>query len=236
MAKCKMLWGKIRDWLAVPGKCFRRIFVKWKKIRKEAEEKEELFQKEPWENTFLEYSRQVIEQILRQKALDYRSFRPVLIDTDLPDQHFGEEDDVDQVLFQMEKGLNFLEICTDRPEHFENWKAHMEDEYGLIVRLVPKNREEPLYGNMVLDFERNSPMHMENFSKEVIYLPFQKRRWEILHPEEKEPVPVTGHERETGGKMSPETAENKEKPEQDYLDINVPIGYNMLAVMVKKND
>ena len=214
-------------------KIVKRYIWKILKSREAAEEKSDSVSAGlSWENPFLDAGRQVIEEILRYKKLDYRSFRPILIDTDCPDQHFGEEDDVDQLLFQMEKGLNFLEICTDRPEHFENWKAYMEEEYGLIVRLVPKNWQEPLYGNMVLDFERGSPMYMEHFPAEIIYLPFQKRRWEILQMKEKKAVPGDYPE---GGNAA-ETAENKEKPEQDCLDINVPIGYNMLAVKVKKNE
>lgn len=188
-----------------------------------------------WENPFLSYSRIIIEEILCLKHLDYRSFRPVLIDTDTPDQHFGEEDDVDLVLPQIERGLNFLEICTDRPEHFEDWKNRMEDEYGLIVRMIPKTVEEPLYGNMVLDFERNGKMRMEQFARDVIYLPFQKRRWEIRPAEEMEEDFTEDTEKCGMGERAQETAENKEKPGQDYLDINVPIGYNMLAVRVKKN-
>ena len=43
----------------------------------------------PWENPFLAYSRQVMEAVLRRKGMDYRAFRPIVIDTDMPGQHFG---------------------------------------------------------------------------------------------------------------------------------------------------
>ena len=81
----------------------------------------------PWENPFLAYSRQVMEAVLRRKGMDYRAFRPIVIDTDMPGQHFGEEDDVDQALAQMEQGLNFLESCTDSPQSFTDWKLPLEE-------------------------------------------------------------------------------------------------------------
>lgn len=222
---CSQIKGRVK----ILKRYFWKILKDRKKSREEAEGKRDSVSGGlTWENPFLDSGRDVIEEVLRYKNLDYRSFRPILIDTDFPDQHFGEEDDVDQVLSQIERGLNFLEICTDRPEYFESWKNYMEEEYGLIVRLVPKNWQEALHGNMVLDFERNSPMYMEHFPAEMIYLTFQKRRWEILYPDEKNSVPKE--------RKAAETAENKGKPEQDYLDINVPIGYNMLAVKVKKNE
>lgn len=174
---------------------------------------------EEYSNPYIAYSRQVIEQILQQKGMDYRGFRPVVIDTDTPDQVFGEEDDVDQVLSQMEDGLNFLEISTDRPEHFTDWKEYMEKEYGLIVRIVLKQGEDRLYGNMVLDFERHQPMWLERFPRETLYLPFQKIPWQLDICEN----------------MTEKAAQDKESSQEEYLDIKVPIGYNMLIVKVKKD-
>lgn len=214
------MWKRLWEWI-------RKLF----EMRAEPGRQESGSRKQdepPWENPFLFCSRQIIEEILRQKHLDYRSFRPTVIDTDVPNQNFAEEDDVDQVIAQMEEGLNFLEICTDRPEYFEARKEHMEEEYGLIVRLLPKSGDERLYGNMVLDFERNTPLRTEEFGRDRIYLPFQKRRWESLREEE------TDHGKNVS-KTEGKAAEIKEKPGQDDLDINVPIGYNMLAVRVKKN-
>ena len=64
------------------------------------------------------------EEMLESKAAErhdlleaYREFRPMILDTDSPEQVFGEEDDVDQILEQLYPGLNFLEICTDRPQY-----------------------------------------------------------------------------------------------------------------------
>ncbi|MCD8366232.1 MAG: hypothetical protein LUC83_10610 [Clostridiales bacterium] len=176
----------------------------------------------PWTNPYLRYSRSVIEEILKQKGMDYRAFRPILIDTDQPDQVFGEEDDVDQVLPQLERGLNFLEICTDRPDYFADWKDEMERDYGLLVRVVPKSHDVPLYGNTILDFERSATGHggfaeelFFRMTDEVIYLPFQKREWKAG----------------AAGQLP----ENAFEMDVDCLDINVPIGYNMLAVRVKRS-
>ncbi|MCD7922739.1 MAG: hypothetical protein LUE14_08805 [Clostridiales bacterium] len=144
---------------------------------------------------------------MKQRGLDYRTFCPILIDTDSPGQVFGEDDDVDQVLLQLEQGLNFLEICTDRPDYFADWKNCMEEEYGLIVRIIGKSRECPFYGNMVLDFERNQPMWMDRFTEDVIYLPFQKQKWYAQSDEKQD-----------------------EKSGTYILDINVPIGYNRVIV------
>lgn len=162
----------------------RDFFGKWKSIFQRRRQKagadagQENRESTPWVNPYLAYSRAVIETVLEMRGLDYRRFRPILIDTDCPGQVFGEEDDVDQVLAQLEDGLNFLEICTDRPDYFTDWKDYMEAEYGLIVRIVPKSRDMPLYGNMVLDFERNGEADVFRFPEDVIYLPFQKRKWE----------------------------------------------------------
>lgn len=181
-----------------------RRFLKWlRKLTGDRDTAEEVTQEE-WENPYLEESRLLIEQILTQKNLDYRRFRPIILDTDRPNQNFGEPDDVDLVLEQLEEGLNFLEICTDRPEHFLSLQERAARESGLLVRLLPGHAFEQTCGNMVLDFERCQPMWMERFAREVIYLPFYKRRW------------------------VPETAENGGKSRQDALDIGVPIGYNMM--------
>lgn len=85
-----------------------RRFLKWlRKLTGDRDTAEEVTQEE-WENPYLEESRSLIEQILTQKNLDYRRFRPIILDTDCPNRNFGEPDDVDLVLEQLEEGLNFL--------------------------------------------------------------------------------------------------------------------------------
>lgn len=175
---------------------------------------------EEWPNPYISGSRSVIEQILLQKGLDYRRFRPIILDTDCPDQKFGEVDDVDQVLDQLAEGLNFLEISTDRPDHFAERKNQMEQEYGLMVRVLSKSGDERKYGNIVLDFERHQPMWISRFEQNVLYLPFYKRRW----------IPVV---RESAGFPDEETYCDL-FPDEENLDIKVPIGYNMVIVKVDK--
>lgn len=191
---------------------FLERLKKWLRFpRKEkGAERGENTKEEEWQNPYLDDSRTFIEQILAQKGLDYRRFRPVLLDTDCPGQQFGEADDVDLVLEQLLDGLNFLEICTDRPEHFEELRNVMEREYGLLIRILPKQCSEKRHGNMVLDFERRGTLWIDSFSQDVLYLPFYKRRWR--------------------GKM----AENGADTGESELDIEVPIGYNMM--IVKKSE
>lgn len=187
----------------------RRLFGLFKKREKESGNRCQ-GEEQAWVNPYLSQSREIIEQILQQKMLDYRRFRPVILDTDCPGQNFGEEDDVDDVLEQLISGLNFLEICTDRPEHFEGVRNRLEKEYGLPVRILPKQNDGTLYGNMILDFERRQPLWIGKFAPEVLYLPFYKRRW------------------------NEKKAENDAGEGEDNLDIEVPIGYNMLIVKWKR--
>ncbi len=206
------------------GKWFeiiRNLFGRIRRAKKSGQESVQ--ESEEWLNPYISGSRSVIEQILLQKGLDYRRFRPIILDTDCPDQRFGETDDVDQVLDQLVEGLNFLEISTDRPEHFWDRKNRMEKEYGLMVRILSRSGDERKYGNMVLDFERHQPMWVGRFDQNVLYLPFYKRRWIPAGPEGE-----TSH-------MAGEQKESDLFPDEENLDIKVPIGYNMLIVKVDKN-
>ena len=190
---------------------FLKIKEVWERITGRRDtEKEKDTKPEEWINPYISESRNIIEQILHQKGLDFRRFRPVLLDTDCPGQQFGEADDVDRILDQLEDGLNFLEICTDRPEYFAGRKNRLEQEYGLMVRILSRNGREKRYGNMVLDLERHQPMRIREYDQDVIYLPFYKRKWK------------------------PVKAENSEFSGEENLDIEVPIGYNMMIVKVDK--
>lgn len=157
-------------------------------------------------NPYILQTRGILEQILTQKNISYRDFRPIVIDTDCPDQEFGEPDDVDLILEQLRDGLNFLEICTKRPEHFTTFCESVWNESGLLVRLLPDSDPEQKYGNVVLDLEREGLMHIKEFERDVLYLPFYKRVWKAKN-----------------GANSTETGAGN-------LDIEVPIGYNMLIV------
>lgn len=163
---------------------------------------------ELWQNPYIPYARQVIEEILGQKGLDYRSFRPIVIDVEdwECEPEIGRH--VEQVLEQLEEGLNFMEIRTDRPEHFQNWKTWMELEYGLLVKIRSHRDGGFGKGNMILDFSRQKHFPPETVPGHVIYLPFERVPWE------------------------PQTAENKEISGVSHLDIKVPIGYNMRIVKI----
>lgn len=189
-------------------------------LRGKRHEREPVPEPEEWLNPYISATRSVIEQILSQKGLDYRRFCPVILDTDCPGQNFGEADDVDQVLEQLVEGLNFLEISTDRPEHFEEWTDRAEQEYGLIARILPKSGDIKKYGNVVLDFERHQPMWVGRFGKNMLYLPFYKRRW-MPAVGEREGIPAKG-------------TFSDSFPDEENLDIKVPIGYNMVIVRVDK--
>lgn len=73
--------------------------------------------------------------------------------------------------------LNFLEICTDRPQYFAAFADRMEHECGLIVRILPLAEMHQSRAGMVLDLQRYGELHVREFRRDVIYLPFYKRRW-----------------------------------------------------------
>lgn len=183
---------------------------------------------ETTENPWIFATRSIIEQILWQKQdvireekeelggrltrkQLYRDFKPLIIDTDTPDQVFGEDDDVDQILRQLSPGLNFLEICTNRSEYFVSFTVWLEMEYGLMTRIFPLDAMQESHANVVLDLERQGIMYTDRLMPKVLYVPFYKRRWKIH-----------------------ETAVQTEEEKMQNLDIEVPIGYNVLIVKVDK--
>lgn len=210
---------------------FRKIWTYlcriWKK-RRNVQEEPDSPESETIENPWIFATRSIIEQILWQKRdvireekeelggrlsrkQLYRDFKPLIIDTDTPDQVFGEDDDVDQILRQLSPGLNFLEICTNRPEYFVPFTVWLEMEYGLMTRIFPPDAMRQSHANVVLDLERSGSMYINSFMPSVLYLPFYKRRWKI---------------HETAAQTGEQKAQN--------LDIEVPIGYNVLIVKVDK--
>lgn len=192
---------------------FFRLFQKWQRIFYDLRgrffrKKKELTPEAPEEmadNPWIDATRQVVEQILMKKGKDYRTFCPIVIDTDRPDQVFAETDDVDRILEQLYPGLNFLEIATDRPEHFFEMTEWLAEEYGLLARILPISELGQSHADTVLDLEREGELYMQKFSRNVLYLPFYKRRWREYQ----------------------KTGQN--------LDIEVPIGYNVVIVKVDKN-
>ena len=195
----------------------------WKKQRN-VQEEPNAPEPETIENPWIFATRSIIEQILWQKRdvireekeelggrltrkQLYRDFKPLIIDTDTPDQVFGEDDDVDQILRQLSPGLNFLEICTNRPEYFVSFTVWLEMEYGLMTRIFPPDAMRKSHANVVLDMERRGVMYTDRLMPNVLYVPFYKHRWKLHETEEQE---------------------------MQNLDIEVPIGYNVLIVKVDK--
>lgn len=195
----------------------------WKKQRN-VQEEPNAPEPETIENPWIFATRSIIEQILWQKRdvireekeelggrltrkQLYRDFKPLIIDTDTPDQVFGEDDDVDQILQQLSPGLNFLEICTNRPEYFVSFTVWLEMEYGLMTRIFPPDAMRQSHANVVLDMERRGVMYTDRLMPNVLYVPFYKHRWKLHETEEQE---------------------------MQNLDIEVPIGYNVLIVKVDK--
>ena len=187
----------------------------------------------PVENPWIDAAREIVEQILKQKGQTYRTFRPLIIDTDTPDQIFGEEDDVDRILRQLYPGLNFLELCTDRPEYFAEMTEWLAAEYGLLTQILPLKEMRRSQAGMVLDLQRQGELHIQKFAKNVIYVPFYKRRWRECQKTEQE----KSQEEQKIQKM---TAMSEKMPEntglvtEQNLDIEVPIGYNVVIVKVDK--
>ena len=195
----------------------------WKKQRN-VQEEPNAPEPETIENPWIFATRSIIEQILWQKRdvireekeelggrltrkQLYRDFKPLIIDTDTPDQVFGEDDDVDQILRQLSPGVNFLEICTNRPEYFVSFTVWLEMEYGLMTRNFPPDAMRQSHANVVLDMERRGVMYTDRLMPNVLYVPFYKHRWKLHETEEQE---------------------------MQNLDIEVPIGYNVLIVKVDK--
>lgn len=188
---------------------------------------------EPIDNPWINDTRKIVEQILMKKDQTYRRFRPLIIDTDTPDQVFGEEDDVDRILRQLYPGLNFLELCTDRPEHFAEMTEWLAAEYGLLTQILPLKEMRRSRAGMVLDLQRQGELHIQKFARDVIYVPFYKRRWRECQKTEQE----KSQEEQEIQKMtalSEKRPENTERIQGQNLDIEVPIGYNVVIVKVDK--
>ena len=218
-----------------------RVFQKWKKkfcdirgrFSQKAEEVSSECPKEPVDNPWIYATRQILEQILNQKGQTYRTFRPLIIDTDTPDQVFGEADDVDQILEQLYPGLNLLEIATERPEHFAEVAEWLAGEYGLLVRILPIDALHQSCADTVLDLQRQGELHMHEFSGDVIYVPFYKRRWcECQKTEQEKMAKAQMAQKMTAIPVN--WSENTEQMQGQNLDIEVPIGYNVVIVKVDK--
>ena len=116
-----------------------------------------------WENPYIDDFREILMQILEQRNRSFRDLKPTVIDTDCPEQSFLTEDDVDRLLNVLTDGLNYLEIRTDRPEHFRPFGERVYQESGLLVLICPKNQKNRTEGNLILDLERHGKAEPEKY-------------------------------------------------------------------------
>ncbi len=144
---------------------------------------QKLTEEEIWEeasaegNPFLPQLRWILEQILDKYAMDYRTFSPLLLDTDTPPESMLDEDDVELVLEQISNDLNFLRIATQRPEYFASYIERMYEDTGLVVQ-TSRREEISLEGiNVILDMERRGNCHYRYMKEGILYIPLYKRPW-----------------------------------------------------------
>lgn len=134
-----------------------------------------------YENPYLSQLREITEQILEKRQIKYASFAPVLID--------GNTEEIrEKVLSAAEDlsaDLNYLTILTDEPAYFQAFAEKLFEEQGLIVQIFEKNQinekdltNKKIYGNVLLDFERENEFITQSSFAEKIYIPIFKKAWE----------------------------------------------------------
>lgn len=158
---------------------FRKRIIRWWHRRKRQKEIEERTDDANKENIFLPYIREILEQVLKQKGLNYGEMKLVLIDGDTEPDSFLEEDEVELCLKQLSPDLNFLTILTDRPAYFREYVETMYEETGLPVRICDKIYSEKPEGNLWLDFEQQGCLKDLQYLEPAIYIPVHKKSWEI---------------------------------------------------------
>ena len=205
---------KIRERIRQIGKILR-AFIAGKKIKKR--ETASKASEASWENPYIDDFRQILLQVLEQRDRSFRDLKPVVIDTDCPDQSFLTADDTDRLLEVLAEGLNYLEIRTDRPEHFHGFVRRMYEESGLPVLLYPKAQRVKTEGNLILDLERKGKPDPENYPHSALYIPVQKKVWRGTVQTETKNAGKTGQE-------------------SGNLDIAVPIGYNIVTVKISRQN
>lgn len=129
------------------------------------------------ENPYLPRFRMILEQILGKYGMDYKNFHPLLIDTDTPPESMLDIDDVELVLEQISKDLNFLKIETERTEYFRAYIERMYEDTGLIVQTEEKG-EASLDGiNVVIDMEQEGNCNKKYIKEHIRYIPIYKKPW-----------------------------------------------------------
>lgn len=145
-----------------------------KKGAKDAESGQETGRKE---NPYLPKLRMILEQVLEKYGMDYKSFHPLLIDTDTPPESMLDTDDVELVLEQISKDLNFLRIETERAAYFRTYIERMYEDTGLIVQIEEKGHVSLDGINVVLDMEQRGNCHIKYIKEHIRYIPVYKKPW-----------------------------------------------------------
>ncbi|MCI6784160.1 MAG: hypothetical protein MR594_11170, partial [Lachnospiraceae bacterium] len=80
--------------------------------------------------------RKVIEAVLEQKGISYRNMRLFVIDTE--DGAYLRREEEQYMLRQLYPGLNAYTLCTGQPEHHQREIDYLYEELGLIVEVLEK--------------------------------------------------------------------------------------------------
>lgn len=174
------------------------------------------------DNPCISTMRTIVEELLKRRGQSYRSFYPVILDLDDPQENLPDTfslemdnseaeaiakyeletelvrlgDQMNEVLALLAPGLNRLLIRTNRPAYFADFVQTMYEEAGLPVQLEENGKQPFPPGSTVLDFGTSDTIDGNGLREDILYLPIYKKTWEI-------------------------TAN---------LDIVVPIGYNTVIV------
>lgn len=230
--------GRKKNWRFLVGKIwdrFSRLRKRlWNRIKKketvDTQAWDEAEQEESWENPYLDDFRNILLQILKIRHMEFGEFHPILIDSDEREQSFLVQEDTVRLLAQIGEGLNTLEILTDRPEYFRSFSERMNEEYGLLIQIYPRDFCGGLLGNVVLDLERHSELDLKRWTDKILYIPFYKRRW-------RESKDRKSAVKQRADEMSEVNAcIDIDDIDQRNLDIEVPIGYNIVTVKTKASD
>lgn len=130
-----------------------------------------------YQNPFIMYIQSVMEQILKKKNIPCQKLELIIIDAEADRDE--DDNDIENVLYELAEQLNYLLLVTDRPEKFEDFMEMAYEENGLIVQHIPKTARKRARGNLVMDFERSTGIGTENMKSGTVYLPVYKRPWEI---------------------------------------------------------
>ena len=85
------------------------------------------------------FFRKVIEEVLAQKGISYRDMRLFVIDAEA-DAYLRQEEER-YMLRQLYPGLNAYTLCTGQMEHHQGEMDYLYEEMGLIVEVLEKKEK-----------------------------------------------------------------------------------------------